>query len=67
MREGTIPALDPGIAAQQVAGMINAASELERWAPGIAHEDAVRLFVQPLFEGILVPGTDGVARGDLDR
>jgi hypothetical protein len=47
--------------------MINAASELERWAPGIAHEDAVRLFVQPLFEGILVPGTDGVARGGLDR
>ena len=67
MREGTIPALDPGIAAQLVAGMINAASELERWAPGIAHEDAVRLFVQPLFEGILFPGTDGVARGDLDR
>jgi AcrR family transcriptional regulator len=64
MLEGTIPPLDPGIAAQQVAGMINAASELERWAPGIAHEDAVRLYVRPLFEGILSPGADGHSGGD---
>jgi AcrR family transcriptional regulator len=64
MLEGTIPPLDPGIAAQQVAGMINAASELERWAPGIAHEDAVRLYARPLFEGILSPGADGPSRGD---
>ena len=61
MLEGTIPPLDSGIAAQQVAGMINAASELERWVQDIAHENAVRLFAQPLFEGILSSGAAGAA------
>jgi len=41
--------------------MINAASELERWVPDIAHENAVRLFAQPLFEGILSSGAAGAA------
>jgi len=50
------PALDSGIAAQQVAGMINAASRTRALVPDIAHENAVRLFAQPLFEGILSPG-----------
>jgi hypothetical protein len=61
MREGSIPALDPGIAAQLVAGMINAASELDRWAPDVTQENAVRLFVRPLFDGILVPASDSAA------
>ncbi|WP_315831566.1 TetR/AcrR family transcriptional regulator [Bradyrhizobium prioriisuperbiae] len=54
IREGDIPTLDPAIAAQQVAGMINAASELDRWVPRLAGDQTdVDLFVRPLFEGIL--------------
>ena len=55
MIDGATPPLDPSIAAQMVAGMINAASELERWAPGITEDSAVRLYVRPLFLGLLTP------------
>ncbi|WP_292933345.1 TetR/AcrR family transcriptional regulator [Noviherbaspirillum sp.] len=53
MRDGSIRPLDQSIAAYQVSGMINAAVLLDRWVPDIAAENAVDLFVRPLFLGIL--------------
>ncbi len=55
MREGSIRPVDAGLAAQQVAAMVNAASSLRAWVPGMAEGDAVRLYALPLFTGILTP------------
>lgn len=53
MREGSIRALDAGLAAQQVACMVNAAASLRSWVPGMAADDALALYAAPLFTGIL--------------
>ena len=53
MQQGEVRVLDASIAAQLVSTMVNAASELERWAPGLTAENAVRLYVRPLFAGLL--------------
>jgi AcrR family transcriptional regulator len=53
MVDGAIRPLDASVAAQQVAAMVNAASSLRRWVPGMQADDAVALFVEPLFIGIL--------------
>lgn len=53
MQDGSIRALDQNIAAVQVSGMINAAVLLDRWVPHITADNAVELFVRPLFLGIL--------------
>lgn len=55
MAEGAIAPLDAGMAAQQVACLINAASSLRWWVPGIRSEEVVPLFVEPLFLGLLAP------------
>lgn len=55
MREGAIRPLDAGLAAQQVAAMVNAASSLRTWVPGLRADDAMPLYVAPLFIGILAP------------
>jgi AcrR family transcriptional regulator len=55
MREGAIRPVDASLAAQQVAGMVNAASSLRTWVAGIGMDDAVPLYAQPLFTGILAP------------
>jgi AcrR family transcriptional regulator len=53
MVEGAIRPFDARLAAQQVTCMVNAASSLHRWVPGIGQDDAVPLFMEPLFLGIL--------------
>lgn len=53
MREGSIRALDAGLAAQQVACMVNAAASLRTWVPGLGADDALALYAAPLFTGIL--------------
>jgi len=55
MIEGSIRPVDASMAAQQVATMINAASALRWWVPGMPPDSAVRLFAQPLFAGLLTP------------
>lgn len=55
MAEGAIAPLDAGMAAQQVACLINAASSLRWWVPGIRSDEVVPLFVEPLFLGLLTP------------
>jgi AcrR family transcriptional regulator len=52
MKDGSIRPLDQSIASFLVSGMINASVILDRWVPDITAENAVDLFVRPLFLGI---------------
>jgi AcrR family transcriptional regulator len=53
MRAGDLQPVDAAIAARLVSDLINAASELPRWVPGIHQDNAVALYAQPLFFGLL--------------
>ncbi|WP_205690338.1 TetR/AcrR family transcriptional regulator [Comamonas serinivorans] len=55
MREGAIRPVDASLAAQQVAAMVNAAASLRNWVGDVGVDDAVPLYAQPLFTGILTP------------
>lgn len=57
MAEGAMAPVDAGVASQQVACTINAASSLRWWVPGIRSEEGVPLFVEPLFLGLLAPAS----------
>jgi AcrR family transcriptional regulator len=55
--DGSMRAIDAYLAGQLANATINAASELDRWVPGITGDEAVELFVAPLFRGLSVmPG-----------
>ncbi|HEY9217747.1 MAG TPA: TetR/AcrR family transcriptional regulator [Phenylobacterium sp.] len=54
--DGSIRPVDAAIGAQMLTGMINAAAELQFWAPGSTSSTAASLYVQPLFQGLLSPG-----------
>lgn len=53
MKDGSIRPVDQTIAAFLVTGMINASVILDRWVPDVTADNAVELFVRPLFLGIL--------------
>jgi len=50
--DGSIRPLDVTVAAQAMAGMLNAATELRHWAPDIDPAGARERFVRPFFEGL---------------
>lgn len=50
--DGSLRAVDPVIAAEVVAGLINAAAELRKWAAEAEAETAAELFVRPLMGGV---------------
>ena len=52
MQDASIRPLDQSLAALLVSGMINASVVLDRWVPDITADNAVELFVKPLFLGI---------------
>lgn len=54
--DGSIRPIDVNVGAQMITGMINAAAELEYWAPGLTAETAAEHYVRPLFEGLAAPG-----------
>jgi len=56
MQDGSIRPLDQAIAGDLVSGMVNAAVLLDRWVPDVNGENALELFVRPLFEGLLAQG-----------
>ena len=57
MMDGSIRALDPAIAAQCALAAINAAAELHRWLPGARELDTAEVYVRPVFDGLLCPGS----------
>lgn len=54
MQDGSIRPLDQAIAGALVSGMVNASVLLDRWVEDVNGENALELFVRPLFEGLLV-------------
>ena len=50
--DGSLRPVDTHIAAHMVTAIINAAAELELWVPRLSPEDAVTIFVRPLFVGV---------------
>lgn len=56
MQDGSIRPLDQAIAAALVSGMVNAAVLLDRWVEDVNGENAIELFVRPLFVGLLAEG-----------
>lgn len=56
LRDGSVRPVNPAVAAQLVAGMVNGAAELKRWVPGITLDSAASLYAQPLFVGLRAPG-----------
>jgi AcrR family transcriptional regulator len=53
MKDGSIRPLDQSVAGFLISGMINAAVALDRWVVDVNAENAVELFVRPLFTGLL--------------
>ncbi len=53
MVDGSLRVLDPGVAAQQINGMINGLAELEHWVPGVNSANVVELYAKPLMIGLL--------------
>ena len=57
--DGSIRAVDAGVAAEMVTGLVNAAAHLSRWSPMATAANAADLFVQPLMTGVFAPGGRG--------
>ena len=56
MADGSIRMVDPAVAAQLVAGLINALAEVEHWLPPPAPAPLAPLLARPLLMGLLAPG-----------
>jgi len=48
--------VDTSIAAQMITAMINAAAEVHQWAPGVTQQNVAKIYVRPMFEGLLSSG-----------
>lgn len=53
--DGSIRPVDPSVAADMVTGTINAVVELGHWLPGFDLDEALDLFLRPLFFGLRQP------------
>jgi len=53
--DGSVRRVDAFIAGQLIEGMSNAASDLARWSPDMAHDQANAMYTRPLLLGILCP------------
>jgi AcrR family transcriptional regulator len=53
--DGSVRPIDVNIGAQMITAMINAASELDHWTPGLTAEAAADHYVRPFFEGLISP------------
>lgn len=53
--DGSVRAVDVNVAAQMVASMVNAATELKFWTPGLTADAAADHYVRPMFDGLLSP------------
>jgi AcrR family transcriptional regulator len=48
---GSVRAVDTFIASQMLTATLNASAEMNWWIPGVASEEAVRLYAQPMLMG----------------
>lgn len=56
--DGSLRPVDPAVAADLVAGAVNAIPELRYWVPGFGLDEALDDFLRPLFTG-LIAAQDG--------
>ncbi len=61
--DGSVRPCDPRIAGQVLLSQVSSAEELSRWASGASAENAVELYVAPLFQGILAERQEKPAAG----
>lgn len=55
--DGSVRVCDMRIAAEMVTATINAAEELKHWVPSATLDNAASLFVRPLLNGMMHPGS----------
>ncbi len=58
LEDGSVRPVDVATAAQVISGAINAAAELQYWAPGLTPKTAGDFYVRPVFAGLLSPAAD---------
>jgi AcrR family transcriptional regulator len=51
--DGSLRPVNAAIAAQMITAMINASAELHFWAPGVTTQNGAKIYIRPLFEGLL--------------
>jgi AcrR family transcriptional regulator len=54
--DGSFRPTDTNIGAQMITAMINAAAEVHFWAPGVTQLNVAKIYVRPMFEGLLRRG-----------
>ena len=54
--DGSLRPVDTNIGAQMITAMINAAVEVHSWAPGVTQHNVAKIYVRPMFEGLLRRG-----------
>jgi AcrR family transcriptional regulator len=54
--DGSLRPVDAYIGSQMITAMINAAAEVHNWASGLTQQNVAKVYVRPLFEGLLRSG-----------
>lgn len=54
--DGSLRPVDTNIGAQMITAMINAGADVHFWAPGLTQQNVAKVYVRPLFEGLLRSG-----------
>jgi AcrR family transcriptional regulator len=54
--DGSLRPVDTNIGSQMITAMINAGAEVHFWAPGLTKENVAKVYVRPMFEGLLRSG-----------
>ena len=58
MMDHSVRTLDPSVAAHWIVAGVNATAEAHRWIPGVAADEAARLYAAPLLCGLLCTAPD---------
>ena len=56
--DGSLRSVDANIGSQMITAMINAGAEVHAWAPGLTQQNVAKIYVRPMFEGLLRSRTD---------
>lgn len=54
--DGSLRPVDTNIGSQMITAMINAGAEVHFWAPGLTRENVAKVYVRPMFRGLLRSG-----------
>jgi AcrR family transcriptional regulator len=54
--DGSLRPVDTNIGSQMITAMINAGADVHFWAPGLTQQNVAKVYVRPMFEGLLRSG-----------